>query len=312
MNRVLIVDDTPYGEELAGVFAGAGYAVDVCETAFDAMAKLKAYDFDLFVSEVELPGDNAFDLYNYISTYYPYIPAIMTTAKDIDDFFDRIFQEGIGNVLGKPANRNEILSLARRLITKQNIYGLQNYIDAAGGEIKKIRISSSKQIRSATNMALDYIENWGFMIGNKAVLSLILHEMIINAVYHSHGYTREKEMRIPVTLAANEYVDLFFAYGASGYGISITDYKGRLSKMKILDSIHKAIEQSHLILRAAETGEDISEMVSETGRGIDLVRKLSAEYYFIIKKDVRTEIILLFGRGPGAGNASSLRIIEEP
>lgn len=312
MNRILIVDDSPYKDELAGIFTEAGYEVEACETAFDAMAKLKAYDFNLIVSEVELPGDNAFDLYNYLSTYYPYIPAIMTTAKDIDDFFDRIFQEGIGNVLGKPASRNELLNLARRLITKQNIYGLQNYIDAAGGEIKKIRINSSKQIRSATNMALNYIENWGFAIGNKAVLNLILHEMIINAVYHSHGYTREKEMRIPVTLGENEYVDLFFAYGANGYGIAITDYKGKLSKIKILDSINKAIEQSQLILRAAETGEDISEMVSETGRGIDLVRKLSAEYYFIIKKDVRTEIILLFGRDPATGNASSLRIIEEP
>ena len=49
---------------------------------------------------------------------------IMTTDKDIDTFFDVIFDEGIGNVLCKPFKKDEILNLAEKLITKKNIFGL--------------------------------------------------------------------------------------------------------------------------------------------------------------------------------------------
>ncbi len=119
---------------------------------------------------------------------------------------------------------------------------------------------------------------------------------------------------MPVKLAKNEFVDLFFARNEHAYGISITDYKGNLTKQKILDSIRRAVEESQMILRAFETGEEISDKVSETGRGIDLVRKLTSEYYFVIRNKVRTEIILLFDREPPAGfeSHSSLKIIEDP
>ncbi|HSV96243.1 MAG TPA: response regulator [Spirochaetota bacterium] len=314
MYNILVVDFSPDRETIARIFREAGYAVIACESAFDAMAKLKSNDFDLIVSEVELPGDNAFDLYNYINTYYPFIPAIMITEKDIDTFFEHIFREGIGNVLRKPLREKELVSLARKLITRKNIFGLDNYMDAPAEGIRKIRINASDQIRPAITALLQQFEEWSVKVKNKSVLNLILNELIINSVYHSHGHTKEKEERLPVKLKKGEFVDLFFSQNEQGYGISITDYKGNLTKQKILESIRRAVEESQMILRAFETGEEISDKVSETGRGIDLVRKLTTEYYFVIRNKVRTEIILLFDREPPAGyeTHSSLKIIEDP
>ena len=100
------------------------------------MSKLKTFDFDLIVSEVDLPGNNAFELYNYIKSYYPYIPMMMITEKEIDNFFERIFQEGIGNVLCKPLFKEEVANLASKLITKKNVFGLKNYMSDIE-EIKK-------------------------------------------------------------------------------------------------------------------------------------------------------------------------------
>jgi CheY-like chemotaxis protein len=314
MYNILIVDFSPYRETIALIFREAGYTVVACESAFDAMARLKSSDFDLIVSEVELPGDNAFDLYNYITTYYPFIPAIMITEKDIDTFFEHIFREGIGNVLRKPLREKELVGLAGKLITRKNIFGLNNYMDTPAEGIQKVRITASDQIRPAIAALMQQLEGWGVQVKNKSVLNLILNELIINSVYHSHGYTKEKEERLPVKLKKGEFVDLFFSHNDQGYGISITDYKGNLTKQKILDSIRRAVEESQMILRAYETGEEISDRVSETGRGIDLVRKLTSEYYFVIRNKVRTEIILLFDREPPAGyeTHSSLKIIEDP
>ncbi len=313
MYNVLIVDFSIVKDSLVKMFREGGYNVELCESAYDAMKKLKSIDFDLVVSEVELPGDNAFDLYNYIAKNYPYIPTIMTTDRNIDTFFDVIFKEGIGNVLCKPFRKEEILNLAEKLITKKNIFGLNNYLPDLI-ETKKIRITASKQIKKAISIIADEIEKWGFTIDNRITLTLILNEMAINAVYHSHGLTDEKKQRQAVQLGEGEYVDIFFARSKDRYGIAIDDYNGKLSGMKILDSINKVIEQNNLLDRASETQEDVTELISETGRGIDLVRKLAGEYYFIIQKNVRTEIIIIFDplfNDNTSCTHSSLKIIED-
>jgi CheY-like chemotaxis protein/two-component sensor histidine kinase len=311
-HRILIVDHSEYRQRIAEMLSGTGYEIIMADSAFDAISKLRAYDIDLVVSEVELPGDNAFDLYEYITNHYPYIPIIMTTEKNIDIFFNRIFEEGIGNVLCKPLRSEEFLRLSEKLITKRNIFGLENYLSDIS-EMKKISITASLQIQKSIDMIIKQITDWGFEIENKMILNLILNEMAINAVYHSHGYTTEKEKRIPVKLPEGSKVDIFFAAGKNSYGISINDYNGKLSKEKILESINSVIAQDRLLEKAAETGENITDKISETGRGIDLVRKLCGEYYFIIKKNVRTEIMLLFDRESAALEASqsSLKIIED-
>jgi CheY-like chemotaxis protein len=311
-HSILLVDVSVYRDSIAKIFSDAGYQVEIGESAFEALSKLKAFDFDLVIAEVELPGDNAFDLYNYISTNYPYIPIIMTTEKNIDLFFDRIFREGIGNVLCKPLKKEELLHFADKLITKRNIFGIQNYLPEVE-EIKKIRITSSVQIQRAIETSLQHIADWGFTIDNHMILNLVLNEMAINAVYHSHGFTSEKEQRKPVTLGEGRYVDIFFARNRNAFAFSINDYNGILSKETILGSINNVIEQSQILLRAMETGEDVNDFISETGRGIDLVRKLCSEYYFIIRKNHRTEIIMIFDRvfSRDDENYSSLKIIED-
>lgn len=309
---VLVVDTTDSRDTIVSMLGDAGYSVMVTDSAFDAISKLRAYDFDLIVSEVELPGDNAFDLYDYINLHFPYIPTIMTTGKNIDEFFNRIFKEGIGNVLHKPMKAEELLKLSDKLITKRDIFGLENYINGLR-ELKKIRITSSLQIQKAIELILQQITDWGHDIDNRMILNLVLNEMTINAVYHSHGLTFEKERRIPVKLKEGQFVDVFFGTGEGSFGISINDYNGKLTKSRILDSINSVIVQDQLLAHAAATGENISDRISETGRGIDLVRKLCGEYYFIIKKDVRTEIIIVFEGDIRERDTtySSLKIIED-
>jgi CheY-like chemotaxis protein/two-component sensor histidine kinase len=313
MYNVLVVDFSIFKDSIVKMFRENGYNVELCQSAYDAMKMLKAIDFDLVVSEVELPGDNAFDLYKYISEEYPFIPRIMTTEKNIDTFFDDIFKQGIGNVLCKPFKKDEILNLAEKLITRKNIFGLENYIDGIT-ETKKIRIAGSRQIKKAIELIIEQINQWGYTLQNSITLSLILNEMAINAVYHSHGLTDEKKQRVSVQLGEGEYVDMFFAHSGDRYGIAIDDYKGKLTTGMILGSINGVIEQNMILDRATETNADVTDLISETGRGIDLVRKLAGEYYFIIQKNVRTEIIIIFDtnyENDRMATHSSLKIIED-
>ena len=91
----------------------------------------------------------------------------------------------------KPFKKDELLNLAEKLISKENIFGLEHYIDGVV-ETKKIRINSSRQIKKAIAVVCNEILAWGFKIENRTMLNLILNEMVINAVYHSHGLTEQK------------------------------------------------------------------------------------------------------------------------
>lgn len=309
--KILIADISEYRKILGDIYSAYDFEVTFCDSAFDAISKLKAYDFDLVVSEVELPGDNAFELYDYISENYPNMPTIMVTDKNIDTFFSRVFSQGIGNVLHKPVNESELITLSVKLITGTGIFGLKNYLNNAS-DIKKIRIRSSDQIKKAVELIINQVSEWGFTVSRRSTLTLLLNEMAINAVYHSHGFTEEKLKRIPVSLPENSFVDLFFCRADDTYAISITDYNGKLTRERILESINDVIKQNMLLERSIETGEDITDLISESGRGIDLVRKLSGEYYFIIKKDFRTEIILIFKESEteNCHEYTSLKIID--
>ncbi|HOP29437.1 MAG TPA: response regulator [Spirochaetota bacterium] len=312
MKKILVADISEYRKEIAEIYRGLDYEITFCDSAFDAISKLKAFDFDLVISEVELPGDNAFDLYEYIRENYPYIPVIMMTGRNIDTFFSRIITRGIGNVLHKPVKKPELLKLTEKLITLENIFGLENYIQDIIDH-KKIRITKSEHIRKAISLIIEQIENWNFNLTSKSTLNLMLNEMTINAVYHSHGLTKEKLHRTPVVLGEGKYVDIHFCRNRESYAISITDYNGKLTKEKILESINAVIIQNELIEKSFETGEDIADHISETGRGIDLVRKLSGEYYFIMKMNFRTEIILIFKQSDQSytPDQSSLKIIYD-
>jgi hypothetical protein len=237
----------------------------------------------------------------------------MVTDRNMDSFFDRIFQEGIGNVLSKPIDSRTLRRLADKLTNRQNIFGLKNYMSDLA-VTRRIRLTSSSQIPGAVPKILDEIESWGFRFDSRHPLTLVLHEMIINAVYHSHGLSREKMERKAVKLPEGQHVDIHMAHNGREYGISITDYNGRLSREVILQSINQVVEQTNLIIQSFETGEDVTDRITETGRGIDMVRKLGGDYYFVIKPHVRTEILMIFdpsGERFHDESRTSLKIIED-
>ncbi|MBN1499190.1 MAG: response regulator, partial [Spirochaetes bacterium] len=280
-------------------------------TAFDASVILKSENIDLVISEVDLPGDNSFELYFYIKKNYPVIPVIMVTSEPLDNFFDKIFSEGIGNVLQKPVSGNEILSLSDKLTSKTNIFGIKNYLPEIKS-VKRLKITKSSQIKATVSKIIEIIEEWGFNISEKEILNLILNEIIINAVYHGHGFSEEKLKRIPVDLPENSIVQADVFYNNDSYAISITDYNGILTKDTILKSMYNVILERKTIENAVISGKDITSHMSESGRGIDLVRQLAAEYYFILDRNRRTEIILIFNTGGNnaVSGMNSLKIIE--
>lgn len=310
MQKLLIVDPTDYKKTLEDILCN-DFSITFAESAFDATVLLDQDNYDLIITEIDLPGDNSFELYYYIKNNYNYLPIIMFTEKNIDDYFEKIFDEGIPNILHKSASSSQILNLSSKLTKQTEIFGLKNYLPDIKTH-KQIKIKDSNSIQTAIDLTISNLENFGLQVKEKTILNLVLSEILINAIYHSHGFTEEKLTRKPVKLPKDKFVSLTFAHNDKSAGISITDFNGNLSKTRILESMYNAVNQKKIFEEAARTGEEINISIEESGRGIDLVRQLAGEYYFILKPGEKTEVILIFPFNLSFTdkNFSSLKIIE--
>lgn len=307
--NIMIVDPSEYAQTIAGQLSE--YRPVIFKTAYDAILALNSKRFDLVISEVTLPGDNSFELYYYIHKNLPYLPVIMITDDDIDSLFHEILQNGIGNVLKKPVSAKEFSNLVNKLLGLSPVFGIRNYLNGIN-TLKKIRINNSEQINPTIRKMTGIIKDWGFMIQNMMLMHLILNEIMINSLYHAHGFTRQKLKRLPVTLKEGDFIDIYFGNNGEEYALSVTDYKGTLSSQIILSSIYNVINQRRIIEQAAVSGDVSGLQLSESGRGIELVRKLAKEYYFIIEKGKRTETILIFDNSHEyeQESSASVKIIE--
>jgi len=224
-------------------------------------------------------------------------PIVMTAEENIDDHLDNISQLKITIVLTKPIKSSELLRAMKNLLEVDSRlwFGITNYLPDAK-KLRSLTLKRSTQVRSCIKSILNEMKAWGFNFNHEVEMDLVWQEILINAVYHSHGYSHEKRERIQIELPDPYRVDVRYAASSSAFGISVRDYMGTLTPSLVIESISKAIEQQRLIAKAAQTGEDISNALMDRGRGIDLIRQLAGEYYFIIDPGNSTEVIIIYDR----------------
>jgi DNA-binding NarL/FixJ family response regulator len=294
LEHILIADESPHFAELnANILSKAGFSVIVVNSKEDAFYVMENYPIFCYIIDTILKDGSGFDLYYKIIKEVPHPKLIMTTFDDVDQYFEDVIKNEVSLLLAKPFKKTELLSVVKKVITSSNIFGLDNYLSPILN-LKHIRITDSKKVRSAIVKIIDYAEKWNFNFENKISIQLAIQEMLTNAIYHSHGYTKQKENRENIILPDGEFVDIYFGRDKTHLGISIIDYNGKLTKEKIFHTLQENIAQEKIIDSVNSGSSEFEDKILTRGRGLDLVRKLSGEYYFNLEYNKKTEIILLF------------------
>ena len=81
--RILVVDDSPATREVvSGLLRGAGYEVVTAENGIQAMRELGKEDFDLVVTDINMPQMDGYELTKYIreTPHLKALPVIMLTS----------------------------------------------------------------------------------------------------------------------------------------------------------------------------------------------------------------------------------------
>jgi DNA-binding response OmpR family regulator len=113
--RILVVDDeVDFCSNVADILNDSGYRVDVAYRGHDAIECSKRQTHDLFLLDYRLPCMNGAELYLRLKATRASTPAVLVTAFASNETAERASAAGIGDVLEKPVDFGELISVIQR------------------------------------------------------------------------------------------------------------------------------------------------------------------------------------------------------
>ena len=236
----------------------------------------------------------AFDLLGAIRIQHPMLPVVLFCDEDIGAWLDDLANYERVNVLARPFTREELLFFIDKLLHPDHAFGLVHYLKS-DALVRVFALRSTAEVRGLIDTTLALASEWGFDFDYDFKIDLVLHELFLNAIYHAHGYESEKKQGVPVSLPEKETVQIEVGHDENRFGVTITDFCGNLTRSRILESL-RTLEQQKSVERLLAEGRSISDIFRQHGRGIDIVRKNSGEYYFVIERGRRTQVVIIFDK----------------
>lgn len=293
---VVFEPDGIYRTLLDNILNKHGYKSYFVDTSAECKVVTDEVRPDIILVDIKAAKPNDFRILSDLKVLSP-APILMTTDESVDDYIPILNSKNITIVLPKPIKGAELARVLSNLLTVDTRvwFGLHNYLPGLR-KLRKVKLKRSTQVRTCIKTIQTEMRAWGFNFSAEREMDLVWQEILINAVYHAHGYTQEKKDRVAIELPDPYEVEVAYGANEHAFGIAVRDHMGTLTPQIIIDALRQTIEQQQLILKAAETGEDISQTILDRGRGLDLIRQLSGEYYFVIDPGNSTEVIIIYDR----------------
>ncbi|MEA2497858.1 MAG: cyclic di-GMP phosphodiesterase [Actinomycetota bacterium] len=126
LGTVLVVDDEAMvRRNLTRLLTGQGYSCTTASSADEARAALANEEFDLILSDVNMPGGSGLELLEDVARNHPDTATVMVTGVDDRALAERAMDMGAYGYVIKPFEANEILidisnALRRRMLEIEN------------------------------------------------------------------------------------------------------------------------------------------------------------------------------------------------
>jgi CheY-like chemotaxis protein len=289
--KVLIVDDEPEMRRLIGGYLRdvEHYAVAEAGSGFEALGILALRQFDLIISDINMPGMRGFELLDIVKERFPAMRRVLITAYDVEGYFELAIKYDIGNIFAKTAPFNfEELSVAIRNLLSNDIFGLERYFEAAAERMR----FSLRDARSLDRYARKITEFLGDR-GRAKHLEVGALELLTNAVFYGvrrESPERKEQWDLDGRLPCDKTIVVTAARDREKYGLSVFDEGGRLKKEDVLYWMHRQA-------RRDENGLPIG-VGDAHGRGLFIARRYCDRLVINVESGKRTEVIIInyFGR----------------
>lgn len=115
--RVLLVEDALDQALLVrAMLAGGPYEVTHAQDGGRGLELFQSREFDLVITDLNLPGMDGFDLTRELKRQRPDIPVLATTGYTSPGYTDSAYRAGVDSLLRKPLEQDEFLKTVRELL----------------------------------------------------------------------------------------------------------------------------------------------------------------------------------------------------
>jgi DNA-binding NtrC family response regulator len=122
MGRVLVVDDHAQAREsMSDILRGAGYRVQCCSGAREALARLDQDRFDLVITDLQMPGMTGLEFIRQIELRKLSAPVVMVTAHASISTAVEAVRHGAHDYIEKPFDVDQLEQIAARAIAHGHV-----------------------------------------------------------------------------------------------------------------------------------------------------------------------------------------------
>lgn len=109
--KILVVDDEPDVRFiLQNILKSEGFETAQSETVKECLLTVESFLPDVVILDIDLPDGSGLDALPQIKTKHPEMVVIMNSALDTSDNREKAQQNGADAFIGKPLNKQKLLS----------------------------------------------------------------------------------------------------------------------------------------------------------------------------------------------------------
>jgi PAS domain S-box-containing protein len=156
--RVLIVDDD---QALLEALPEAihlrmnGLEIDTCDSATDALERLREIDYDAIVTDIKMPGMDGLALLEAIQETRPRTPTLMITGHGEQDLAVQALRGGAYDYIAKPIDRDYFVASLSRAVQLKSL----------DRQIEKQRVALERHAR-----VLEHVDDGVFLVDEQGVI----------------------------------------------------------------------------------------------------------------------------------------------
>lgn len=128
---ILLVDDDPdTRESMSELIEDLGYHVTTCESGEVALEILPNKQFDLVLTDLQMPGMDGLVLLSRIKFNYPDLPVVIITGYAAIETAIQAIREGAEDYLTKPSTQDELQHTLKKVLDKKRLIEENNSLQA--------------------------------------------------------------------------------------------------------------------------------------------------------------------------------------
>lgn len=116
--RILLVEDAVDHALLVQILLrkAGNFVTTHCQDGGRALELLKDHEFDLVITDLNLPGADGLALIRHVKSSRPHVPVLVTTGYSDPDYAYHAYRAGADEVLVKPVDRDALLRNVRNAL----------------------------------------------------------------------------------------------------------------------------------------------------------------------------------------------------